>query len=316
MIASSCRNLRCCGCNMTSWRASILPSSSPTKICLNRRKTWDLCVDSKVSSGYSLQNLCQSLLCLPMLAAPVSDTPLYTFTPRCASDGVTALKSTSHTLPLGLVSGSQQRDRTWSSQAEEYLRQRRLSCCLQCYKPVCLLSALTAAPLCLWFPCIAPDSYIIYTRPYTVPIAVPIPSVPLLFLLLKLLLLPILFVLLVLSYHYHDYHCCCCYSCPSPSPSHCYRSCRCHRHCMDACSQRKSPHLDSIGLGEGSFPGIVAVSCLASRNTLVAFFHRTWPGPSTTSSKLPVRHGTHGTWSQVEINKYIYIHIYIVNRCE
>ena len=127
-----------------------------------------------------------------------------------------------------------------------------------------------------------PDSYIIYTRPYTVPVAVPIPSVPLLFLLLMLLLLPILFVLLVLSYHYHDSYCCCCYSCPSPSPSHCYRSCRCHRHCMDACSQRESPHLDSIGLGEGSFPGIVAVSCLASRNTLVAFFHRTWPGPSTT----------------------------------
>ncbi len=133
-----------------------------------------------------------------------------------------------------------------------------------------------------------PDSYIIYTRPYTVPVAVPIPSVPLLFLLLMLLLLPILFVLLVLSYHYHDSYCCCCYSCPSPSPSHCYRSCRCHRHCMDACSQRESPHLDSIGLGEGSFPGIVAVSCLASRNTLVAFFHRTWPGPSTTFWKLPV----------------------------
>ena len=32
----------------------------------------------------------------------------------------------------------------------------------------------------------------------------------------------------------------------------------------------QSPHLDSIGLGEGSFPGIVAVSCLASRKTLVA----------------------------------------------
>ena len=157
IVSSSCQNLCCLRMQRQVFR--VLPQSYHLQG--RQRSAW-IAKDmgamlwfKGILGIFIVAPLSKPLASSNASTAPVRDTPLCTFTPTCASDGMTALKSTSR-MPLALSQVPSKGTGTWSSQPGEDLRQRRL-------------------------PFV-----------HTVPIAIPIPSVLLLLLLTFLFVLLLL----------------------------------------------------------------------------------------------------------------------------